>query len=261
VIEDFEQMGYLGKQIDQLMDPVIEEYQCFFLLAQNINQVSQSSLHNLRVINSEGRSVIAVSLFIKIINGFQSAYLLSLKGLFVEAGIITRSLLESLFLLKILSEDEEFVREYINSDKVNRHRLLTRIAKDETDFFNEIKDKINVDERLELEKEIKDEQIKKLEVWKIAKRAGLDAFYKTAYADLSEDVHSSIRSLEKYVGIDDQGQIQNFITGPQSGSAKKVLYTLLATMLHTLNSVNEIFNLELDKWLIEKETELFKLVG
>jgi hypothetical protein len=68
--------------------------------------------------------VLAVTVFMRVLNGFQAVVLLARLGLRTDAQVVARGALEALFVLKLLCEDKNFVPEYVKSNKANQLKLF-----------------------------------------------------------------------------------------------------------------------------------------
>ncbi|WP_175532137.1 DUF5677 domain-containing protein [Paenibacillus sp. yr247] len=203
------------------------------------------------------KGILAATLFIKVTNCFQAIVLLSKKGLGIECAILTRALLEVTFPLKAIVESENFVEEFILTENWKRFKLMNVILNDKKSFST-IHSQISVEQKKELEEEIERNGYKDMSTEEIARRANMQTFYQTAYRNLSEDVHTTVRSLEAYVVTDEQGNITMFENGPQIFELKKHK-TAIMCLLIAMDSLNDIFELKLDNNI--KQFEEFILNG
>ncbi len=141
--------------------------------------------------------------------------ILGIKGLLFEAKVVLRSVLESLFILKLLCEEEAFALEYLGSSQVQSLKWM-KIARETQDpNFESIRQYATPEVMEALDREIKQHGLKKLEVEPIAKRAGLHHFYNTQYRLLSEQVHCLPISLDPFMVQDKDGELSSFDGGPK----------------------------------------------
>ena len=117
---DFNEKGFLGTAIVEFSKSVEEHYAAFFEACSRINELAHAVKFELEVHNKDGQEVLAATLFLRLLNGFQATVILSRLGLVTEAKIVLRSALESLFILRLLCKDEKFLAEYVGSDEVRR---------------------------------------------------------------------------------------------------------------------------------------------
>jgi hypothetical protein len=259
LIQDFDELGFLGKQIDGLMKPTIIRYQAYYNLIENLSKFANEIRYLMNVNSENGREILASLLFIKVSNTFQAIVLLSKKGLAVECAILTRSLLEVVFPLKILSLEENFAQEFALIDKVKQLKLMNVILKDKELFSSLIsQSQITEEDRDKLKKEITINGIRDFSVEELAKRANMYSFYQLAYRCLSEEVHTTGRSLKSYVITDENGEIKMFENGPQVFDLHK-FNTASYCLLIAIDCINEIFNLKLEQEIKQYEEKITNL--
>lgn len=238
----FDKYGFLGKQIDEISDNIYREHKDFFDIAFELNAFANLTKHTLSANNKNGQQVISACLFIKILNGFQSVVLLLRKGLISEGKIITRTILESLFILKTICEDEEATQKYVITDEAKREKLLNIVLdKTKADIFESIRENINPFDLERLKKENKARGVKDISAWDWADKSKLLSHYETAYRVLSDEVHSTPRSLENYVQVNEKGDINAFDCRPQTKDLNRTLSTACIVLVMALESINELF--------------------
>ncbi len=120
----FEKEGFLGQEAEQYKSKIINDNQELFNLCFELNTLAHGSKYDLQIHNQEAQEMILGCLLIRLLNNFQGIAMLSNYGLVIEAKILLRSMLETLFILKICCEDKDFINKYIKSDQVYRYRLL-----------------------------------------------------------------------------------------------------------------------------------------
>lgn len=245
LMNDFDRYGFLGEQIDVLMAPVLERNAAYYSLIEELNVFCNEVKNRIIVNPDDVRSAIASMLFfLKISNGFQAIVLLSKKGLGVECIILTRSLLEVTFPLRILSLEENFARQFVLTEKAKQLRLLNVIINNKEAFSPYISE-FAEELRVQLRADIESKQIRTFTVEELAKRANMHHFYQLAYRHFSEEVHTTVKSLESYVVSDEHGYIQTFEKGPQLFEVNE-FNTAAFCLLIALESINDILQMGLE---------------
>lgn len=212
--------------------------------AYRLNRLCQGLKEQFLPRDQEGQKVISNAVFIKILNGFQAIVILTKKGLKVESEILLRTILEALFILKILCEDDEFYKKYISMDAVRRKTLITVAQKNNYAVFEATR-KILTEEFLEdLEEEIRKSGVDRgdFKVEQLAIKAKLHDLYESVYRLTSEAVHSQIRSLSSYVKEDAQGKVVSFYDGP-IGDISDEVDTAMTMLIAAVESMQNLYKL------------------
>lgn len=238
---DYAEKGFLGTQIDEIMAPLLRHNESLYALLEQLNTFANGVKESVRVHPEDVRSVLAIMLFIKISNCFQSIVLLSRKGLGVECVILSRSLLEVTFPIKILSMEESFAREFVLTEKAKQLRLLNIILSNKESFSPQVVEATEV-LRAQLKAEISNHKIRSFTVEELAKKADMYHYYQRAYRNFSEDVHTTVKSLETYAIGDETGLILTFEKGPLAFEMSGFI-TAAYCLLVALESMDEIFQL------------------
>jgi len=200
-----------------------------------------------------------VNILIRILNGAQAAYILCGYGLAQEGQIILRSLLEGLIILAKIVSDPDFVSVYILEDEVDRLKVMEAAEKHEHPVFVELRDHIDAEKVSALRKRLKDEGIHRLVLADLAKEVGLGPYYDSIYRLLSPGVHFKVRSLEDYVGLDEEGAITKIEWGPRYEDIPVILGITMDILLRGWDEMNKLFHLDLTediKAYLEKLTNI-----
>lgn len=222
----FDKKGFLGEQIKEFSKQVISENSEIFDLFSDFNKFAHKTKYQFQAHSENGRAIIALCLFIRILNGVQAVVILAKRGLPIESNMILRNLFETLCLLKRVVEDEEFHRKYVSMDLLEKRKLFKVIVEDLDPVFDEWRD--DAQNRIKkLSDEIEDLEAEKYSVEKLAGLTGWTSFYNTFYRLLSGDTHTSPRSLEEYIVVDEEDNISSINWGP---SDNKISQTLFSSM-------------------------------
>lgn len=124
---DFYEKGFLGESIQEFTGGVLQQYEQFFAAATKLVELGYNIMMNLQPKDNNLQQILIASVLIRVLNGFQSVIILSRYGLVFDAKVVLRGQLESLFILKRLTVDSSFVKEYIDSD-LNRRLLWMNVA-------------------------------------------------------------------------------------------------------------------------------------
>lgn len=261
---DFNEKGFLGTAIDEFSKSVQLQYAGFFQLSYQINELAHATKFELQVDNRDPQEYLAATLFLRLLNGFEATVILGAKGLLFEAKVVLRSVIETLFILKLLCKEEAFALEYLGSSKVQSLKWMN-IAHESLDpNFESVRQYATPKVMGALRKEIEQHELKKLEVEPIAKRADLHHIYNAQYRLLSEQVHCLPISLDPFLVENQDGGLDSFDWGPKHEGLDFILFTNIQMLFAALVPVTKLFSLEKKdelKKIDEALTALAPLLG
>lgn len=249
---DFDEKGFLGASIDDFSKSVQVQYSKFFELSHQVNELAHLIKFELKVHNRDLQEFLAATLFLRLLNGFEAVVILGIKGLLFEAKVALRSVIETLFILKLLCEEEAFALEYLGSSKVQSLKWMNIAREIQDPNFESLRRYATSEVMEALRKEIEQHGLRKLEVEPIAKRAGLHHFYNTQYRLLSEQVHCLPISLDPFLVQDEDGELSSFDWGPKHDDLCLVLFTNVQMLLTALAAITKLFE-------VNKKEELEKI--
>jgi hypothetical protein len=242
---DFDQRGFLGEQMGSISQGIYNEYRELFDLCYDLNEFAQK-LKFLFILNKEDSQEVAAScLFVKVLNGFQSAVLLYKNGLSVEGRVIIRTVLESAFILKSICDNKEYAEDFVMMDNKDRERFGKAINdKKNEDIFKAVKEEIPESLYADIKKENKEKGIKIIPVEEWAKRAEMEEFYQCAYRLLSLDIHTNPRALETYMNLDENMNIINIGMSPNIEGISENLLISSSMALISIESLSKLFSID-----------------
>lgn len=257
----FDEYGFLGTQIKDIENQNYQENKMVFDTCYDLNKLANTIKLQLRIHIENGQETVCSCLFVKILNGFQAATILYRYGLESEAKIITRTILEAVFILKAIAKNPEEAAAFVNTDKKKRENLLKLIhEKDENNVMESLKATFSKEMYEELKKENKKEKVQSIEVYEWAMKAGLETYHKYAYTCLNADVHTDIRNLEKHLELDEQRNIIGINCIPSTRDISGTLFTACCVLLIALDSIVDIFSLDYEKEINDFHSRIVKLV-
>jgi hypothetical protein len=114
------------------------------------------------------------------------------------AWVATRALLETLFTLGAVVEDDEVLQKYLKEDDVQRRKLLRKLKNVANPYFSRMADPTL---EAELDTQIKESGAHQLSTEYLADKAGLRDWYLIAYALMTGPAHTKVRDLQKYFTV------------------------------------------------------------
>jgi hypothetical protein len=237
---DFAQKGYLGDEIRELLPKVREAHKDAFDFFYELNECAQRVFTELTggSVDESMQKSLAISFFVKILEGTQAACILSNYGLAVDARTVLRSALEATFLLRNTVAEPGFAKRYFAADDFRRLRQLKKYANATSD--KQLEDSI--------QRSIKEEALRGLEhISELAENVGMTTDYKWLYRILCDDTHGNLRSLQR-PGLPD-GDLN---WGPLFGYAPADVLVGSYLLLMALSQLENLFELK-----IEAELQMF----
>ena len=249
----FDINGFLGEQIEDIHKQICQDNKGLLDFVLELNRLAQEIKYKLEIHNEDAQELTIGALYIKTLQSFNSIVILSLRGLESDSKALLRVMLEAAFYLKATCIDDNFVFEYINGDELERFKIINRIVHDKGNVFSEEAKKYATRDKLEeLKSKIPPKKDNPLEIHKVAEKAKMNDFYQLVYGHLSADVHTSVRSIEKYYGLDENGKVIYFDCIPRTDSLNVTLSTACSILITILDCCTEFFKLNYTEVLNNK---------
>ena len=203
-----------------------------FVLSANMN--GQSTI-------KDRQKIIAIVMAVRILEITEAAFLILKNGLSNEADTLFRVFLDAYFIFANICIDPEFVVEYFRSDETVRLKLMNAAEKHSSEFFKALNEYASPDLKDRLKQKIKDENIKSLKSEEYARRAGCTEMYDSMYRLMSAPLHTSPRSLEKYIEEDPNETITKIKYYPLEEEISQRAYDFAYHLIKVIGGLNDVF--------------------
>jgi hypothetical protein len=247
----FDEHGFLGNDARVYSLKTEKEYKDYFQLCFDLNEYMQKKKFAFEPPDNNGQKIIAVCLFIRMMNTFQAVYFLAKKGFNLEAQVLVRVIFEARILLKLNCEEEGFFKEYVQGDFLKKLKIIDRATKKDDPISNKITsyaNENNLIEELRSKIYVGIKPLKeKLRIKNLAEKANMLEEYDSTYLLLSDAVHTSIAALEKHI-FEENGTI-HFDTGPDNRDIKLNLISIVIFLTEATKRMLSLFALEEDNEL------------
>ena len=240
---DFDTEGYLSLQMDNFINDITYKNKEIFNLCEDLNRYAQTLKFDIHTDKSKLSQVLIVGLFVKILNSYQAAIILSRYGLCSQANSINRVSLEALFVLRAIESDNSLAKVLIGEDSKNMEKILRKVTSNKDSVFDNIQSEVDVSDLEPLVQKNKDEDNNILKVEKWAELSGLTNLYLTMYSELSNDVHVEIRNLSQYLTTDSSGIINGISDLPDTTNIPIILLDSLVILSSALESIHTVFSI------------------
>ena len=256
---DFNEKGFLGTAISEFTVSAQARYSDFFDACYRINELAQATKFEFTVHNRDGQEVLTATMLLRLLSGFQSVIILAKMGLVIDAKVVLRGILEALFILKLLCEEETFVAEYAGSDQARRLKWMNIAHQNKDPNFESVRKHATPDVMDALRQEIAKHNYKKIDIEDVARRAGLQSMYNADYRLLSEEVHTLPRAIEHLTSVNDKGDTDAFDWGPSDKSLDYILFTAVRVLFIALVSATKLFGVDKTEDLTKIDQTLTRL--
>lgn len=233
--------GFLGEEGINVVKQMRGKHAGLFQLVDDVNEFTYVIIQQVTYDRESLYECVIACLFAKIIHGFQAVVLLAQYGLESDCIVVLRALLDAMFVFGAIYDDKEFTEQYIRSEKAIQLKLTNAALNNLNDLIFSDEMITRLKERHELlKKEIDEEGIKTYSSEQLARKAGLNATYQTAYRILCNETHALPISLESYLDIGPDDDIKFIKLGPRDTSIERNLCTAISILLGTTRNICEL---------------------
>ena len=241
----FNDVGFLGDDLDGWRDTVRAEFPESFAIADRMNRMGMRMIHEFPDSELPENRVLAISSFYRALQSFQSAILLSERGALAEARALARLCCEAVIvtggLLKVegtlekLHEDHAKHRLSLANSMIETNRSA-RNDRDLTQFEQEV-----AKVKAEYPQEKGPQSIK---LASLAVQAGLAMLYELSYRFPSGDgAHVTLGALHRHFDKDEQQDFVGMIFHPDKSDLRATLLSANAALIHLLGLAQEFMGL------------------
>lgn len=244
----FDHKGFLSEDAGTFRTQHRQQYADLFSLIDDLNLYAHRIKFSFNIHKSDIQEVICSCLFLRILNSYAAVVRLAELGMSHDAEALGRVAIEALFHLKQCAESRDATIAYVKSDQQDRLKLLNVAANKSSamrslikeEYFEEIDSLHNL-----LKRQVEEEKIAERNAWKAATETGLGTVYDYSYRMLSQSVHSSPRSISRYVEVDEEGEVLQVFSAPEKDTIPLSLFAASSTLLTSLMVTSDLFKIEM----------------
>ena len=172
------------------------------------------------------QQLIMLVLLARLIEISQSAYLQFKHGMSNELRSSTRVFLDAYFIIANVGSNYDFISEYFKTDLAQRIKLMNVASQYDDDLFNPANEYASKDVMENLKALIENEKAKELKSYSNALNVGCGKLYDSIYRLTSAAIHSSPRSLMKYIEEDANGNVDTINIQPDNENVFNLFYEI-----------------------------------
>jgi hypothetical protein len=244
-MSEFNEEGFFSTSSFENARQCRKQFADWFNLCESINKMSLAITRNVPYRPSKLQKATVAALFLREISIYEGVIILIERCMTNEVKILLRSLIETLFILRAITLNEEMVQEYFQNQYKTKQKMAKILMK---------LDSTNPDLTSRLEKLTLIAPKEELTIKHFAEKAGLIEFYYTAYQVLSWTVHSNIVDIaQAHMVGNSENQIDSIYLSVDTKDTVKWFMTACESMLIAIDSVNNLF-----KAGIESQIETYR---
>ncbi len=251
--------GYLF-EYDKVQADIQDRYRNWVEVIRDIEKVSREVQHKLHIPKDNLRLLLAALLFSRTISNIGAATLVFESGFESQGRALLRVAMESTFTLVAIDKTPDLADQFAKEDDLQRKRMLNKARMWNSPELQEQAKSRATDEKLaEIQEAIEENAVRKMSTEDYSKAAGLHDWYLTAYSLFSASIHNSVRDLEGHIETDVEGEITEIINEPILDGLESMYLTGSEVLLNALNSVSNIFELEISQFITQTHERLTTL--
>ncbi len=191
----------------------------------------------------EKQRIIALVLGIRLLEISEAALLLIGSGMSNEADTLFRVFLDAYFVFANVCTDPGFIVSYFKSDEAARLKLMNSAKKYDSELFKTINAYASDQLKNNLKQKIAEENIQAFNTYAYADNARCTELYDSMYRLMSASLHTTPRSLLKYVEEDRLGNIIEIKYHPTEDDIPQRIYDFAYRLIKVLSGLKETFGL------------------
>lgn len=242
----FEKEGFLAINPCNINQAIEDQHSQTNLIATEINLYAQNHQYQLQPTQLNQVELLATGLYARSLSTFQGVIVLAKSGMKHQSLMLLRCLLESVFQLKALANEPEFI-ELLKMQGLRNHRhSLERLVKmknrnkEHDEDYEEMR-RLRSKARKEVGKHRHKEHLSELSIITTAKKAGMENYYDTLYAMGSTVIHSGIRSIEEHLVIDTDNLVKEMINQPSLEDYDDTVLGACDVLINGIFAIDKVF--------------------
>jgi hypothetical protein len=253
--------GYLGEDIGKWIQKHRKENQEWFALAEGINLFANKTMYDLDIKTDDAQHLVVSTAYVRSLSLFQGTVIMAERGMIYEAALLTRGLMETLFVLCASAMSPDFALQYINSSELKKLDNVTKMLLAGPDIKKIIEETITKDQIEAKRLLLKTRGVRVFTIAEIAEKAGLIDYYRVNYSHFSlMAAHPTANSLDQYLEAGPSGDAVALLWGPDVKGVDRILSVAIESFIIEIGRVAEVFS---QPWAeqVEKFQNKFRSLG
>ena len=245
--------GFLALDVDTDKKYIIEKYADFFDYAKDINRYCMAFFKQIKIGEQVDCKFIINTLFLRLLEYYQGIFILLERGMMPPAKVLTRGMLEIVFILAALEKKPSLLTCYFDQFHDGRKKALKAALQFKNDLLKADAKKHDIEKQyVELKNSLGNKEVNVLAPKQWAKEAEMEDFYNLYYVSYSNAIHSNLAALDDHL---DETTSKLFLS---FGPSDKDLYYVLKCCIYVIVNAAQI-TASANQDDITKELESFKV--
>jgi len=217
-----------------------------------------SALHG-KPANENLQRLLVSLLFARCLEHFQSSVLLLEYGMVPSAKAVLRALSEAMFAACAISRDESVAQAYVASVLRQHQRRLNKALNSEGKELAVFRAAATPEAMAKLRDQIAAAGAKELKTEELANIGGVHDWYLTAYAMLSDAVHTSVKDLTRYFEPGPDGSFIGLLYGSSDRETDRLLALGALAMVNARGALGDVYRENTNSFVDKHEAVFRKL--
>jgi len=236
IMSSIEIDGFLSEESEKGRKNFLQKYKDVFDFANDINRFSMDCLRKQQIDWENMNKLFIRTLYLRIIENFQGTMLMLERGMMPQAKVLTRAMLETVFILVALQKKPELTQCYLDQYEDGRKRALKAFLQFKGEQLRKSAKEHNLEQHyIEQKKSLKDKELNPLKPKQWAIEAGLEDFYNLFYVSYSNSTHSNLSTLSDH--IDNTEKELNVAFGPSENYLIEVFQCCVYILINANHSI------------------------
>jgi len=256
-MSEFKEEGFLSTEMVDTAQECRRQHSEWFALCESMNRFSLALASRLVCHPNNRQECLAAALFLRTISIFEGTVVLIERCMLIEAKILLRTLMETLFALRAITLHAEVADEFYGSQYITKLKALRKFMEAHLDlayFPRRDLTEHGLTERIrELDGLVGSDRTE-MRTRDLAEKAGLLDFYNVAYTVLSWTVHSNILDIAgSHMAGQSDSDISGVYLGLQMEKVEQWFLSACECMVVAMQSVNGMFRIGVENEITDYE--------
>ena len=240
----FNDVGFLGDDLDPWRDTVRAEFPESFAIADRMNRIGMRMIHEFPEGEFPEARALAIAGFYRALQSFQAAILLAERGAMAEARAMARLCCEAVIVTGGLLKVDGTV-EKLHEDHAKHHLSLANSMIEMNQAANTGADLTQFTAEAARVMAEYPETPKSLKLGSLSAQAGLGRLYELSYRLPSGDgAHVTLGALHRHLNKNEQAELVGMIFHPDKSDLRATLLAANAALIHVLGLAQEFMGLD-----------------
>ena len=237
--------GFLSSSGHDRAQQIVARHAAVFHELENVISLLRKFISSQEILRQDdeefNQKLIALILTVRILEVSEAAVVIMRNGMSNEANTLFRVFLDAYFIICNVCSDASFVVNFFRTDQTARLKLLNVAKKHDSELFRMINENTSDNQRDSLKEKIAEEQIQAFNSYAYAENIGCAEIYDSMYRICSSNLHTTPRALEKYMDIDEAGNILSVKDHPTEGDIPQRIYDFTYFNIKVFSAMKELF--------------------